>query len=103
MTCQESEEDDDAPPEPAFSTPTKAIRNDGAGHAKSDAEGMQSKPDADVEKQFDESTGKKRKYHPFLQYTEVKRWSTGEDSVLEPAQINHEIYTLMKKFIKTAA
>ncbi len=33
--------------------------------------------DADVEKQFNESTGKKREYHPFLQYTEVMRWKTG--------------------------
>jgi hypothetical protein len=28
------------------------------------------------------------------------RWSTGPDSLLEPAQINHEIYTLMEKFMQ---
>ena len=33
-----------------------------------------------TEKQFDESTGKKCKYSAYLNYTEVKRWST-------PAQI----------------
>ncbi len=37
-------------------------------------------------------TGKKHKYDPYLQYTKVKRWSTGADFMLEPAQINHEIY-----------
>ncbi len=54
----------------------------------------------DVEKQFNESTGKKRKYNPYLQYTEVMRWETGSYSVLEPAQIDHAIYTLMKKFMQ---
>ena len=43
-----------------------------AGHAEPDAEGMQTESDADVEKQFDESTGKKRKYCPFLEYSVVK-------------------------------
>jgi hypothetical protein len=32
-------------------------------------------------------------YNPYLQYTEVKRWSTCADSILETAQVNHEIYT----------
>ena len=58
-------------------------RNDGAGHADQDAEGTKSESDADFEKQFDESTGKKRKYSAYLKYTEVKRWSTGKDSVME--------------------
>ena len=57
MPRQESVDNDAAPPEPGFSTPTKAICNDGAGHAGPDAEEMQTKSDADVEKQFDESTG----------------------------------------------
>ena len=78
----------------------KAIRNDGAGHAEPDAEGMQTESDADVEKQFDESTGKKRKYHPFLEYSVVKEWPTGEHALLEPKAIEHEIKMLMKKFIQ---
>ncbi len=45
----------------------------------------------DVEKQSDESTGKKREYHPFRQYTEIKRWKTGADSELEDEEINHEV------------
>ncbi len=38
-----------------------------------------------------------QEYHLFLEYTEVMRWKAGPDSVLEPAQIDHAIYTLMKK------
>ena len=59
MSCRSDEEEDAAPPLPGFSTPTKAIRNDsdGAAHAESDAERMETKSEADVEKQFDESTG----------------------------------------------
>ncbi len=49
MPRQESEEEDDAPPPPAFTTPTKASRNDGAGHSGSDAEGTEDEFDADVE------------------------------------------------------
>jgi hypothetical protein len=100
MPGRDSEEEDDAPPPPAFTTPTKASRNDGAGHADLDAEGTKDESDPDVEKQFDETTGKKQEYHPFLQYTESKRWKTCSDSVLEPAQIDHETYTLMRKFMQ---
>ncbi len=57
MPCRDSEEEDDALLPPSFTTSTKLIRNDGAGHAKPDAEGTKSKSDAYVEKQFDESTG----------------------------------------------
>jgi hypothetical protein len=32
-----------------------------------DAKGTEADSDPDVEKQFDESTGKKREYHPYLQ------------------------------------
>ena len=44
--------------------------------------------------------GKKREYHPSRQYTEFKRWKTGSDFKLETEEINHEIYTLMKKFMQ---
>ena len=57
MSCPEPEQIDAAPPPPGFTTPTKAIRNDGAGHAEPDADRMDTDSDADVEKQFDESTG----------------------------------------------
>ncbi len=50
MPRQDSEEEDDAPPSPAFTTPTKASRNDGAGHAGSDAEGTEDESDPEVEK-----------------------------------------------------
>jgi hypothetical protein len=56
MHRRDSEEGDAAPPPPSFTTLTKLSRN-GACHAKPDAEGTESKSDADVEKQFDESTG----------------------------------------------
>ena len=99
MTCRSDEEDAD-PPQPGFTTPTKAYSNDWACHRGSDAEGTKSESDADVEKEFDESTGKTRKYSLYLNYTEVKRWYTGSDSILVPTQVNHEIYTLMKKFMQ---
>ena len=105
MSRQDSEEEDDAPPPHGLSTPTKANHNDGAGHAdiaEPDAGGTDDESDADVEKQFDESTGKKREYHPFRQYTEIKRRKTGAESELEDEQINHEIYTLMKKFMQAS-
>ena len=100
MSSPESDEIDAALPPPGFTTPTRVNRNDGAAHAESNAEGTNAESAADVEKQFDESTGKTRKYCPYREYTEVKRWSTGADSILEPAQVNHEIYTFMKKFMQ---
>jgi hypothetical protein len=57
MPRRDSVEEDDAPLQPSFTMPTKLSRNDGAGHAKPDAEGTESKSDADVEKQFYASTG----------------------------------------------
>ena len=80
MSDRECEEELDAPPPPGFSTPTKADRNDGAGYAEPEAEGTEDGSAADVEKQFDESTSKKREYYPFRQYTEIKRWKTGSES-----------------------
>ena len=65
--------------------------------ADSDAQVTESESDADVEKQFDKSMGKKRQYHPFLEYHEVGRRATGEDSELEPAEIKQAIKTKMKK------
>ena len=100
MSCPEPEQIVAAPPPPGFSTPTKADRNDGAAHAESNAARMETESDADVEKQFDESTGKKRTYHPYLVYTEIKSWATGEDSILDPAEIKREQYMLMKKFMQ---
>ena len=57
MPRRDSEDGDAAPPPPSFTTPTKLSHNDEACHAKQDAKGTKSKSDADVEKQFDESTG----------------------------------------------
>ena len=64
MPRRESEEEDDALSPPGFSTPTKVIRNDGGGHAGPDAERTEDESDPDVEKEFEESTGKKLEYHP---------------------------------------
>ena len=57
MPCRSDEEGNAAPPPLGFSTPTKAICNDEAAHAESDAARMETKSDANVEKQFDKSTG----------------------------------------------
>ncbi len=59
MPSRDSEEDDDALSPPGFTTPTKAIRNDGACHAEQDAEETEDEFDADAENQFGVSTGKK--------------------------------------------
>ena len=91
MSRRESEDDDAAPPPPILTTPTKVSRNDGAGHAGSDAEGTDNDSDADVEKQFDESTGKKRAYHPFLEYIEVMQWKAGSDNRLIPCWSPHKL------------
>ncbi len=99
MPRRESEEEDDALSPPGFSTPTKVIRNDGACHAEPDSKGTESESDVDVEKQFDESTGKKRKYTGYQKYRFIKQWVAGEDAVLEETEIQHEFYTEMKKFM----
>ena len=91
MSDREFEEELDAPPPPGFSTPTKVNGNDGAGHAKPDAEATECESDADVEKQFDESTGKKQEYHPFRQYTK----SSGGRPELNP---NWRMKKLIMKF-----
>ncbi len=57
MPRRDSEEEDDASPQPGFPPPKNAICNDEAGSADPDAEGTKYKSDADVEKEFDESTG----------------------------------------------
>ncbi len=74
MPRRESEEEDDAPLQPAFTTPTKASGNDGAGHAEPDAEGTEDEFDADVEKQFDKPTGKKRNYTGYRLAAPAERW-----------------------------
>ena len=64
MSCRSDDEGDAALLPPGYSSPTKTIRNDGAAHAEPDAGGLETESEAEVEKQFDESTGKKCKYHP---------------------------------------
>ena len=103
MSCPEPEQIVAAPPPPGFSTPTKADRNDGAGHAESNAERTDAESDADVDKQFDESTGKmhkKRKFAPPHEYRVIDEWVLGPDSVMEPAEIDHEIKKHLKKFMQ---
>ena len=99
MPHQESEEEEAAPPDPCFSTLTKAKCNDGAGHAGLDAEGTESECGADVQKRFDESTGKKRNYAGPHSYRFIKEWATGPQARLEDAEIEHQIYTKMTIFM----
>ena len=72
MPRPESEQIDAAPPPPGYSTPTKPIRNDGAAHVSPDAGRMDTESEADVEKEFEESTGKKRSYAGPIVYRFVK-------------------------------
>ena len=58
MSDREADEEQSALlPPPCFTAPTKSICNDGAGHGGQDAEETDSESDANVEKEFDESTG----------------------------------------------
>ena len=102
MSCPEPEQIDAAPPPPVRPPPTQDESNGGAAHAESDAEKMETESEGDGEKEFDKSTGKKRKhtYCAFREYREVGRWSTGPDSLLDPAEIDHQIKMLMKKFMQ---
>ena len=105
MSCQSDDdidEGDAALQPPSYSSPTKPNRNDGAGHAESNAEGTNAEFAADAEKQFVESTGKKRKsrYHLFLEYRFIEEWATGQHATLEPAEIKHAIKMHMKKFMQ---
>ena len=76
MSCPEPEQIEAAPPPPGSSTPTKPIRNDGAAHAESNAERMETESGAEGEKQFEESTGKQRSYAGPIVYRVVKEWTT---------------------------
>ena len=91
MSCPESGQFDAAPPPPGFSTPTKAIRNDGACHVNPDAERMETESDADVDKEFDESTGKKRRSAGPIVYRFVEEWTNGPQAKLEPKEIEYQI------------
>jgi hypothetical protein len=98
MPRRDSEEEDDAPLPPGFTTLTNAICNDGGCRANLDAEGTKDDSNAYVEEKFDESTGKKRNYNGYQKYLFIKQWVTREDAILEEAEIQHEIYIEMKKF-----
>ena len=101
MSCPtSSEEIGAAPPPPVSPPPPQDESNGGAAHAESDAERMETASEAKGQKQFDKSTGRMRKFAPFLEYREVGRWATREDSELEPAEIKQAIKTKMKKFMQ---
>ena len=99
MSCPESGQIVDAPPPPGFTTPTKPIRNDGAGHAEPDADRMETASEGEGEKEFEVSTGKKRRNTGPLVYRFVKQWTTGSQAKLEPKEIEYQIYTEMKNYM----
>jgi hypothetical protein len=49
------------------------------------------------------STGKKCNYNGYQKYRFIKQWVTGEDAVLQEAEIMHELYTVMKNLCMRAA
>ena len=57
MSDREADEEQSTLLPSGFTAPTKYICNDGAGHGGQDAEETNSESDANVEKEFDESTG----------------------------------------------
>ena len=99
MSCPEPEQIAAAPPPPGFSTPTKSNRSDGAGHVSPDAGRMETDSEADVEKELEKSTGKKRSYAGPIVYRVVKEWTTGPQAKLEDREIDHQIYTEMKNYM----
>ena len=62
---------------------------------------MDTESEADVEKEFKESTGKKRSYAgPIIYRVQVvKEWTTGPQAKLEDREIEHQIYTEMKDYM----
>ena len=99
LPCGSDEEDDAALLAPCFTTPSKAICNDGACNGEPYAKGTEANSDADVEKEFDESTGKKSNHSGRHSYRVIKEWPTGQHALLEDAEIEHEIYTKMKRIM----
>ena len=57
MSDREADEEQSTLLLSGFTAPTKYICNDGAGHCGQDAKETDSESDANVEKEFDESTG----------------------------------------------
>ena len=55
------------------------------------AEGTEAESDVDVEKVFDESTGKKRNYNGYHTYRVVKECTTEPNALLEDAEILYEL------------
>ena len=53
-----------------------------------------------TEEEFKESTGNKCNHNVTSNSRHQGVGSTGKDSILEPTQINHEIYTLMKNLMQ---
>ena len=99
MSCPESGQIVDAPPPPGFTTPTKPDRNAGAGHGQPDADRMDTASEGEGEKEFEASTGKKRRNTGPLVYRFVKQWTIGSQAKLEPKEIEHQIYTEMKNYM----
>ena len=60
---------------------------------------METESDADVEKEFEKPTGKKRSYAGPLVYRVVKEWTTSPQAKLEDREIDHRIYTEMKNYM----
>ena len=87
MSCPESGQIDAALPPPRCSTPTQDESNGGAGHVSPDAGRMETDSDADVEKEFEKSTGKKHSYAGPLVYQVVKEWTIGPQAKLEDKEI----------------
>ena len=74
MPCRPWEEDQQDPAPEHQVTPTKASRNDGAGHADPDAED----PATQSDKEEELAPKKRRPPRHVLKYEVVKRWVTGD-------------------------
>jgi hypothetical protein len=82
MSDRECEEEHDASQPPGFSTPTKAISNDGAGHAELDAEGTEDGSEADVEKQFEESKSRRARSESTILSANTLKSSGGSPALI---------------------
>ncbi len=70
-------------------TPTKSLRNYGAGHDNTDAESSSTEPD-DNQGEEEEPVAPKKRTRVFAQYVLVKSWVTGERAEMDEEDIENE-------------
>ena len=89
MPCRSDEEDMQLHAVRDPITPSTPPRNDGAGHAKSDGDGVSTEDDDDAELQL---PVKKKRNITTESYVDVKRWVTGDRAEMPEEDIERELF-----------